>query len=161
MTTIATETEGALASRRLARLTAYLDDDPTNLALLADIAAVALEAGNTAAARTALSEYAAIASLPPALINLDGLIALAERRYDDAADAFSAARAANPDDPGAAFNSRLGECDARRHSRPAGLRTIYPSTGDDAAAHQPCAPPPPGIEARAGRKPPEPGARNA
>jgi tetratricopeptide (TPR) repeat protein len=86
------------------RLASYLEHDPDNLALIADAATAAADEGETEAAAALLARHAALAPLPPALLNLGGLIAMQEQRYADAAAAFAALREAGEDAPPIRFN---------------------------------------------------------
>jgi tetratricopeptide (TPR) repeat protein len=89
---------------RLDRLLRFLDRDPTNLNLIADAAAAALDERRPGDAAGLVDRYAALAPLPPALLNLQGLAALDELRFDAAADAFAALIAQGRDDPALRFN---------------------------------------------------------
>jgi tetratricopeptide (TPR) repeat protein len=51
-----------------------------------------------------IERYAGVAALPANLVNLQGLIALAQQRYQDAADILAGLRARGTDDPGLRFN---------------------------------------------------------
>lgn len=99
---------------RFERLSGFLASDPSNLSLLADTAVAAYDEGRHAEAAELVDRYAAIAPPPPSLINLLGLIALAEGRAEDAAAIFSALLQDTPEDPGLRFNlawakSRTGD----------------------------------------------------
>lgn len=89
---------------RLSRLRRYLDSDPKNLRLLEDVAVAAYDAGDRNVTTEMLSHYAALADLPPGLVNLGALIALAEQRYQDAADQFATLLTSHPTDPAIRFN---------------------------------------------------------
>ncbi|HEY2710740.1 MAG TPA: tetratricopeptide repeat protein [Caulobacteraceae bacterium] len=89
---------------RLSRLLGFLEQDPTNLQLIAEAAAAAVDEGAPAQAADLLSRYAQLAPLPPALMNLSGLIAIDTQRYADGAAIFEALLAANPEDPSLRFN---------------------------------------------------------
>jgi Tfp pilus assembly protein PilF len=86
------------------RLMGYLDHDPDNLALIADAAAAAADEGETQAASELIARYAALEPLPPALLNLGGVIAMQEKRFGDAASSFAALREAGEDAPAIRFN---------------------------------------------------------
>lgn len=92
------------AHERLRRLTSYLQVDPANLALLADTAETALAAGDPQQADEILHRYAVLRPLPPKLLNLRGVIALYEQRFDAAAAAFAEVIATGAGDPAAGFN---------------------------------------------------------
>jgi tetratricopeptide (TPR) repeat protein len=99
--------EGALMTAqtsRLERLLGFLKNDPGNLNLLADAASAAVDARNFDAADDLLKRHAAIAPLPPALVNLEGVVALAQQRYADAGEIFASLRAGGADDPVLRFN---------------------------------------------------------
>lgn len=89
---------------RYERLQGYLASDPENLQLLADAADAALQAGRTADAVELVDRYAVITPPTPSLINLLGLVALADSRYDDAARIFETLLQTAHADPGLRFN---------------------------------------------------------
>jgi tetratricopeptide (TPR) repeat protein len=82
----------------------FLSQDPTNTTLLADAASVAFDAGDPDLSGQLIERYAGVAALPANLVNLQGLIALAQQRYQDAADILAGLRARGTDDPGLRFN---------------------------------------------------------
>jgi len=88
----------------LARLLSYLDSDPDNLNIIRDACAAALADGLPDKALELLGCYEAIAPLPPALLNLKGLAALRQDRFDDAAAIFAGLLAQRPQDSGLKFN---------------------------------------------------------
>ena len=92
------------SSPRLERLLRFLDGDPANLALLADAAGAAFDENALDAAAALLERHAALAPLPPGLQNLNGLVAIRQQRFDDAAAIFGALRQAGADDPALRFN---------------------------------------------------------
>lgn len=92
------------ASIRLSRLLGFLDADPCNCQLLADAAAIARDADEFDQARDLLDRYEGLAPLPPALLNLKGLVALDARRFEDAARIFEELLASGPTDPSIRFN---------------------------------------------------------
>ena len=107
-------TNTAQPSERLSRLLGFLKRDPSNAALLSDAAEAAFEAGDFREASQLLDRYETHEPLSSPLTNLRGLVALAERRFEAAADIFAALRAADGDDPALRFNlafakSNLGE----------------------------------------------------
>jgi hypothetical protein len=67
------------------QLLGYLDYDPDNLQLMADAASAAVDEGDSAAASGLIDRYAAQAPLPPAMLNLKGIIAMSEGRFEEAA----------------------------------------------------------------------------
>lgn len=89
---------------KLARLMVYLDRDPQNLMLIADSASAALDEGDAVQAVALIERYAALEPLPPALINLQGLAAMAQGRFDDAAGAFESLMGDAGGDPTLRFN---------------------------------------------------------
>lgn len=92
------------AAERYSRFLEFLEEDPGNLQLLGDAAVSAREAGAHGEAAELLERYEAIESLPPPLLNLRGLLALDEKRFADAADAFEALLEQNPADASLRFN---------------------------------------------------------
>lgn len=96
--------EQAAEAARFERLQGYLAADPANLRLLAETAEAAFSAARPDEAARLVDQHAAIAPPPPSLINLLGLCALGEGRYDDAARIFSSLLADAPEDPGLRFN---------------------------------------------------------
>lgn len=100
--------------QRVDRLLGYLESDPDNLTLLADAAQAALEADRAALAETLLQRYAERAPAPPQLVNLAGLAALRQGRFDEAAARFEPMLAEQPDDAVLRFNlalARAGQAD--------------------------------------------------
>lgn len=97
------QTEPNTASR-LERLISFLDRDPDNCALLGDAALAAFDEHAFAISQKLLDRHRRLTPLPPQLLNLEGLIALAERRYDDAAHVFDTLRELGDDDPALRFN---------------------------------------------------------
>ena len=104
MTDTATADATNAPQKRLHRLLPLLDSDPHNLVLIEDAAETALQEGEPRTATELLGRYGAIAPLPPHLANLAGLAAMAERRYDDAAECFQALRDAGEQAPALRFN---------------------------------------------------------
>lgn len=102
---------------RFERLSGYIAADPDNLTLLTDAAMAAFDEGLSADAAALVERHAALAPLPPSLINLLGLCALAEGRDADAASIFGSLLAEAPDDAGLRYNlawakGRLGDHEA-------------------------------------------------
>ncbi len=89
---------------RRERLNDFLAGDPDNLSLLADAASAAFDERAFDQAADLLDRHARLAPLTPALLNLKGLIALAQQRFAEAAEIFGAVRAAGVDDPALRFN---------------------------------------------------------
>lgn len=95
--------ENARAAR-LDRLLGFIEVDGSNLSLLADAADAAFAAGKPELAADLLGRYAAIEPLVPHLRNLAGLVALEQRRFEDAAEHFALLRSTGADSPGLRFN---------------------------------------------------------
>lgn len=91
-------------SARLPRLLGFLAADPDNLALLADAANAALDEAQLETAADLIERYRALAEPPPALRNLEGLVALRLGRHAAARGAFSALYEAGHDQPALRFN---------------------------------------------------------
>jgi tetratricopeptide (TPR) repeat protein len=90
-------------SPRLTRLLSYLNADPCNTRLIADAATAAFEDGTQDLAAQLIEQYASTAALPPAMVNLKGLIAIASGRYQNAIETFEELRQAD-DAPALRFN---------------------------------------------------------
>lgn len=91
-------------SSRLRRFLGFLEHDPENLPLIADAAGAAMDENDPAAAMDLLDRYEALAPLPPALLNLRGVAALGERRFEDAVAAFAGLRDRGEDAPALRVN---------------------------------------------------------
>jgi Flp pilus assembly protein TadD len=91
-------------AQRLERLLGYLEADPENLALLGDAAGAALESGQYELAGRLFERHAALAPPPTALINVAGLAAMREGRFDVAEARFAKAMAGDPKDPALRYN---------------------------------------------------------
>src|SRR5690348_13058043 len=78
----------AAQASRLPKLLGFLEHDPHNLSLIADAAMAAYDAEDFAVAESLLERHARLAPLPPALVNLRGLIALGQSRFEDAVAIF-------------------------------------------------------------------------
>jgi tetratricopeptide (TPR) repeat protein len=98
---------------RLQRLLGFLASDPQNLRLIADAASAAFDEGLLGETLRLLDRHAAIAPLPPALLNLKGLATLGRREFGEAGAIFAALLAGAPDDPALRFN--LAWCRAMTH----------------------------------------------
>lgn len=92
------------AQSRLSRLDAYLKSDPDNLTLIADAAVTARDAGEGERARALIERHASLGALPPSLQNLQGLIAIDERRFEDASEIFQSLVEQTPDDRAVRYN---------------------------------------------------------
>ena len=89
---------------RLERLLRFLEQDPANLSLLGDAARAAYEAGDPGLAAKLLERHTSAAPLPGALVNLQGLIAIGQNRFGDAAEIFERLRALEGDNSALRFN---------------------------------------------------------
>jgi tetratricopeptide (TPR) repeat protein len=98
------ESSARSSELRLRRLIGFLDHDPTNLQLLADTAAAALDEGDCEQAAKLIDRYAQAAALPPSLLNLRGLVAIERGDFGSAASQFEALLADRPDDVALRFN---------------------------------------------------------
>lgn len=106
---------------RLERLLGYLQHDPSNEALLTDAVSTSFELRRFDVTAELLEGAVARGPLSPPLRNLQGLLALAEQRYDDAARLFGELRAAVQDEPGIRFNQAWALAMLERHSEAAEL----------------------------------------
>ncbi len=82
----------------------FLERDPRNARLLADAAQAAFEERKFALVSELLVRHAEIAALPPPLLNLLALAALAEERFADAAAILERLRSSGHDNPQVRFN---------------------------------------------------------
>jgi len=89
---------------RLEQILSFLDQDPSNGALLADAASSAFDAGDFDLADELIQRHAKLEPLPAGLINLRGLIAIAQKRYDDAAEILTGLHTQGIEYPGLRFN---------------------------------------------------------
>ena len=89
---------------RLARLRGFLEQDPQNLALLADAANAALDDNALDEAAELLARHAELAELPPGLANTAGIVAMRRGERDAARAAFEGLRATGHDHPSVRFN---------------------------------------------------------
>lgn len=89
---------------RLSQLLGFLNHDPDNLHLISDAVSSAVDEGDSETAAALLDRYAALAPLPPAMLNMKGLAALRDGRFDDAVAAFEAMRAEGEDAPAVLLN---------------------------------------------------------
>lgn len=81
---------------RLDRLLTFINEDPTNLNLLADAAIAAFDIGQPRLCIELLRRYEALQPLTPSLINVRGLSAMSEGRFDAALNDFRALAAHDP-----------------------------------------------------------------
>jgi tetratricopeptide (TPR) repeat protein len=91
-------------SPRLERLIGFLRQDPANIALLTETVELALSEGQPVLAGHLLATSAGKTPLPPSLVNLQGIAALAAGEFAKASDAFEALRDEGQDDPAIRFN---------------------------------------------------------
>jgi tetratricopeptide (TPR) repeat protein len=89
---------------RLDRLRNFLEKDPDNLQLIADAASAALDEGKAGTAMALLDRYSELKPLTPELVNLQGLAALGDGRWDDAAASFERLLADDRDEPAIRLN---------------------------------------------------------
>jgi tetratricopeptide (TPR) repeat protein len=82
----------------------FVERDPANLSLLSDAAAAAFAEGAPEQAADMIDRYAALSPLPPVLLNLKGLVAIAQQRFQEAAAIFTELRERGPGDPALRFN---------------------------------------------------------
>lgn len=87
---------------RLGSLLGFLERDPANPALIADAAQAAYDEKAYGAAVDLIARHPG--PLPASLLNLSGLVALAEQRHADAAVAFEALKNGGASDPAIDFN---------------------------------------------------------
>ncbi len=120
--------------KRLTRLTAFLDSDPDNLNLIGDACSAALDARRPDVALELLARYQALAPLPPALRNLEGLAAIQQDRFEDAIRIFEPLLANAPDDAGLRFNLAWSKTMTGDHERAADLLDEATATALPAAA---------------------------
>jgi Tfp pilus assembly protein PilF len=88
---------GSPTAQQVDRLLTYLESDPDNLNLLADTAEAALADGRGALVGELIDRYAAIAQPPPPLMNLAGLAAMRDGRFEAAATLFAGCLDATPE----------------------------------------------------------------
>lgn len=111
---------------RLQSLLGFLERDPGNTSLIADAAQAAFDEQSLAGARELLARHAAIEPLPSSLVNLEGLIALSEERFEDAIAIFSALTAAGGANAALKFN--LAWAYARMEKWPEALELLDADT---------------------------------
>lgn len=106
---------------KLERLSVYLERDPDNLALLGDAAAAAFAAGDLARTQGLLDRHTALAPLPGALANLQGLAALAAGRPEQAVECFQALADADPGADTVRANLAWAHLSAQNYEAAAGI----------------------------------------
>lgn len=107
-------------AHRVERLLSFLESDPGNLNLLADAAVAAFDARRFALCDELLDRHAAQAPLPAALVNLRGLAALSQHRFDAALRALEPLLATH-DDPSIRYNAAYANAMLGRFDEAAGL----------------------------------------
>lgn len=107
--------------QKFARLSGYLDSDPDNLNLIGDVCSAAFDAGLMEETSVLLSRYESLAPLPLPMVNMKGLVALRQNRFEDAAALFEGLLAEKPDDPGLRFNLAWSVTMMGEHQRAADL----------------------------------------
>jgi Tfp pilus assembly protein PilF len=90
--------------QRVNRLLGYLDADPQNLQLIADAAEAAMEAHRYATVDALVERHAALQPPPSDLLNLAGLAAMRDARFERAEDLLARAVQTAPDDPALRYN---------------------------------------------------------
>jgi len=115
-------------------LEGYLEVNPWNIRLLSDAAEVAFAAGAVDRAGVFLQRHAALHPLPPRLVNLSGVVALAERRFEAAADTFARLRADGENDPEIAVNLAWAKTMLGAHEQALELLASGPGASSQAGA---------------------------
>jgi len=85
-------------------LLGFLETDPANPRLLTDAAEAAMADRRYGVVRDLVARYAEVVDPPAPLVNLGGLAAMHEGRFDDALAAFSRCVKADPDQPTPRYN---------------------------------------------------------
>jgi tetratricopeptide (TPR) repeat protein len=96
--------QSANAPSRLDSLLGFLERDPGNAGLIAEAASAAFNEGRLDAASELIARARGLGPLPDDLRNLEGLVALAGQRFEDAAGVFEGLLTAHPQDPALRFN---------------------------------------------------------
>ena len=92
----------------LKMLLTFLESDPENLSLLTDCAEAAINHGEYHVANEVLEKYLAVDSFTPRQAGLSGLLALKEKRYEDAVQTYDfLANSLEEEDPAIQFNLAL------------------------------------------------------
>ncbi|WP_353556359.1 tetratricopeptide repeat protein [Paraburkholderia terrae] len=102
------------------RLLNYLRVDPENLNLLSDAAISAFDTQQFALCDDLLDRHAAITRLTPTLVNLRGLSAMSQHRFEEALDSFASLRDGQ-DDPAIAYNMAYANAMLGRFERTTAL----------------------------------------
>lgn len=82
----------------------FLEQDSRNPALLTDAATLAFETGDLTLVADLIARAEALGSLSSTILNLKGLLAMAEQRFDDADGIFTALRENDAANPALRFN---------------------------------------------------------
>lgn len=118
----------------LTPLLEFLEQDPTNTTLLAGAAAQAFEAGEFDLTSELIGRHGELKPLPLGLQNLQGLVAIKKKKYDDAIDVLSELRGTEAESPALRFN--LAWAHAMKGEWPQALELL----DDDSLATSPHAP---------------------
>lgn len=94
----------AVAGSKLQRLLGFLESDPSNSNLLTETAAAAFDANEAELAQSLITRAAVLGPLPPQLLNLRALGALAQERFADAASDLQALLDLGENHPALRFN---------------------------------------------------------
>ena len=116
---------------RFDRLMTYVEADAQNLQLLADAADAAADEGRFAEAVELVERHSAVAPAPARLINILGLAAMQDGRFEDASGIFQSLSDAT-NDAGARYNlawarDRLGDHAATAHLLDDAVLTQFPT----------------------------------
>jgi len=106
---------GALASDRLSKLRHFLETDPSNWNLRADVFDAALEAGEFELAKNELARALAERPGDPGWLHREGVLQLARREFESARSTFQALIAAGHDAPGIRYNLAFADFSLGRH----------------------------------------------
>jgi tetratricopeptide (TPR) repeat protein len=88
----------------LSRLIDYLSGDPENVGLIGEAANAALDESALDQAEALIARYRALTPLPPAMQNVEGIVALRQHRLGDARAMFESVQAQGHDHPSVRFN---------------------------------------------------------
>jgi tetratricopeptide (TPR) repeat protein len=102
-------------SKHLERLLEFVARDPFNATLLADAAECAFDHGDLSQAQSLIARAKVISEPPPELINLEGLVAVRQGRYEEAIESFSALVDAGRASGGVRFNLAWAHAMAGHH----------------------------------------------
>lgn len=94
----------AATTGRLGRLLGFLEQDPTNAALLGEAATAAFDEGQLDTAAALIERSEASAPATPGMIHLKGMVALARAQFEDAQAIFAGLLEQYPNEPSIRFN---------------------------------------------------------